>query len=225
VSIVLEETETMRITRLVALLCVLVLPASVVAADYQALRATHPSVGRAVAAMPSSAINGDLNRISSLMNQSRVQAFIANPDRSTEVPSFIDRPLVAALDDLGDDLAWGLSPLDFADTMTIAQVVNLVAVEPTLALYEPPWLPVGHCTVGFPSEDCVPARLAVARIVQLLETKARAEWTEVAARDASLPAQLPPPTDLQPNQFPQWVSQCLDAPGVLASGGAESIDD
>ena len=50
----------MRSFRLAALLGVLVLPASVLAADYQALRAANPSIDRAVAAMPSSAINGDL---------------------------------------------------------------------------------------------------------------------------------------------------------------------
>jgi len=222
---VTEETEAMRLTRLAALLGVLV-PASVLAADYQALRSANPStVGPAVAAMPSSAINGDLHRISSLLNQPRVQAFLADPDRPSEVPSYIDRQLVAALEDLADDLEWGLAPLDFADAMTMAQVVNLVAVEPTLALYEPPWLHVGNCTLGVPSEDCVPARLAATRIVSLLEKKARTEWTEVVALDPSLTRDLPPPMELQPSEFPPWLEHCLSMDGVAASGGAESIDD
>ena len=208
----------MRRTALAATLLLAVAGTSFAGSTYQDLRHDHPSVGAAVSRMPSG-FSGTLNRISSLLEQRRVEEI--PPGGYASLPSGFDRQLSDALQRLQADLQLGLPALSLDDRLVIAQVVNILAIERAAELYSG-IIPV-PCP---PGETCAPAISNVQllqEIVDLLADSIRQGIAETAAAtgldlsSAAAAASAP----VTPATFGTWLQNVVEACSAL---GVEHID-
>ena len=123
----------MKLIRPVALLLCLGLASAalgITPPTYSALRQQFPQINTAVAAMPSSDLNGTFNRLSAILHRAQVDS-AAN---FTQLPSNYEKNMEATLEDLRADLA-NVGSLSDDDALTIIQVVRLLAFKRNVELF------------------------------------------------------------------------------------------
>ena len=212
----------MRRARLAAaILASLALAGSTVAADYSSLRSSHPEIDRAVSQLRSNGVHGDLSHLSSFFDHQRVRTFLAEAEEGEPPPALMQRQLGDALEQLTDSLDWSVDRLTLRDTLVLAQVIDLVAIQPAIEVRNDMFV-LGTCA-SF-EHQCPPIDAGLYGIPPVLEAAIRRDYAELAAADPQLPDQLPGPFGVTAFAFGDWLKDVLEAPGI-AGTGVESIDD
>lgn len=100
-----------------------------VAADYGELRRDHASVDAAVAALPDSGLHGALNALSATVNRAQLRP-------GQPLAAATERRLAAALDRVTERYLDGALQTSPVDQYALLQVLDLVAFDGVLALYD-----------------------------------------------------------------------------------------
>jgi hypothetical protein len=201
------------------------LVASIAAADYtpyHELRQDHPSIDAAVAALPSSDINGTFNRISALLERGSVRDLAFG--QSDQLPANFESGMSAALQDLRVDVSEGFPTLTLEQRLTLMQVIDVSVMHRITDLYG--IAQTGTCNPT-PEHPC-PISLHPPVVGQLdsLAGALRAEMVamiQVYNDDPASTVNEPNPGSVQAQSFDAALDRVRAT--FLTIKGVESIDD
>jgi hypothetical protein len=112
---------------------------------YSQQRQDHPSIDAMVASMSSSDINGTFNRISAMLERAAVRDLGAGANEAGLLPENFERGMVAALQDLQDDIKDHAGELTLEEKGTLLQVIDVVVVIRLNVLHD-----------GWQDDPCIP---------------------------------------------------------------------
>jgi len=213
-----------RLSR-ICLSLVAVLGASVASAEYtpfHELRQEHASIDEAIAAMPSSDLNGTLNRISALYTRSTVRD--VGPNLFPQLHGNFSDGMSNALADLQADWVDGTASLTLEQKLVLIQTIEVAASSRLVSIYntQPPCQTV--CDPG-PCQTCIqvtpPAVGMLNGVVGLFYNDMNAMIAEYNAETGSNIASLP--SVLAAGNFDFHLDRIRAT--FLTIKGVESIDD
>jgi hypothetical protein len=215
--------RTSKTAALAAALLVFVASTATAAGTYSDLRRSEPAVDLMVAAAPSSALHGRLNRIAALLQPPRVRDLPAGSWEA--LPEGFERDMVRALDALGEEAADALATLDGGGALTLLFAVDRVAFRRNVELHAgAPW---EYCGPGVVDCTSPPVLAALDRLGHVLADAfylLADHYAAMVAEDPLLPAfEVLAPEGYNSQSFTGEVDDAIAT--TARALGVPSIDD